>query len=169
MDPNWEILMIFVRWKAKVEIAGLTLGHAGNVCLAFVFFPVTRSSSLLRLLGLTSESSIKYHIWLGHITLALFSAHSLYFIIFWASTNKISQVHHFSIWPNIRFGFWLLLKDRKLVRQIVTKTVYQKKKNLKQPAFQKTLSSLVPFPWKQKRNQNKTKECREILPCCWNW
>lgn len=72
------------RWEAKLESAALMLGLVGNICLAFLFFPVTRGSSVLRLIGLTSESSIKYHIWLGHIVMTLFTAHGLCYIIFWA-------------------------------------------------------------------------------------
>lgn len=68
------------------------LGLVGNICLSFLFFPVTRGSSILQLVGLTSESSIKYHIWLGHTAMTLFTAHSLCNIIFWCSTNQISEV-----------------------------------------------------------------------------
>ncbi|KAL3837677.1 hypothetical protein ACJIZ3_022268 [Penstemon smallii] len=65
------------------------LGYIGNTCWAFLFFPVTRGSSILPLFGLTSESSIKYHIWLGHISTVLFAAHSIGFIIYWAMTNQM--------------------------------------------------------------------------------
>lgn len=68
------------------------LGLVGNICLAFLFFPVTRGSSILQLIGLTSESSIKYHIWLGHIAMTLFTAHGLCYIIFWAKTNQVTEV-----------------------------------------------------------------------------
>ncbi|XP_015878393.3 ferric reduction oxidase 2-like [Ziziphus jujuba] len=79
-------------WEAKLEMSGLMLGLVGNICLAFLFFPVTRGSSILRLIGLTSESSIKYHIWLGHIVMTIFTAHGLCYIIFWTQTNQISEV-----------------------------------------------------------------------------
>ncbi|KAK8916359.1 Ferric reduction oxidase 2 [Platanthera zijinensis] len=79
-------------WEAKLYDAGVYLGLAGNICIAFLFFPVTRMSSLLPLIGLTSESSIKYHIWLGHLALTLFSAHGLCFIVSWASSDQISEM-----------------------------------------------------------------------------
>ncbi|PON58180.1 Cytochrome b245, heavy chain [Parasponia andersonii] len=79
-------------WEAKLESSALMLGLVGNICLAFLFFPVTRGSSILQLIGLTSESSIKYHIWLGHIAMTLFTAHGLCYIIFSAKTNQISQM-----------------------------------------------------------------------------
>ncbi|CAA2991222.1 ferric reduction oxidase 4-like, partial [Olea europaea subsp. europaea] len=70
-------------WEAKFRSVSLRLGYIGNTCWAFLFFPVTRGSSLLPLVGLTSESSIKYHIWLGHLSTVLFAAHSIGFIIYW--------------------------------------------------------------------------------------
>ncbi|RWR89449.1 ferric reduction oxidase 2-like protein [Cinnamomum micranthum f. kanehirae] len=79
-------------WEAKLSSAALRLGLVGSVCCAFLFFPVTRGSSILPLIGLTSEGSIKYHIWLGHIVMILFTAHGLCYIIYWASTNQISQM-----------------------------------------------------------------------------
>ncbi|KAK9082841.1 hypothetical protein Scep_029312 [Stephania cephalantha] len=77
-------------WQAKFRSVSLRLGYIGNVCMAFLFFPVTRGSSILPLVGLTSESSIKYHIWLGHLSMALFTAHSVGFIIYWAMTSQMS-------------------------------------------------------------------------------
>ncbi|KAF8380183.1 hypothetical protein HHK36_027665 [Tetracentron sinense] len=79
-------------WEAKLDSAALRLGLVGNICLAFLFFPVTRGSSVLPLVGLTSEASIKYHIWLGHIVMTLFTTHGLCYIIFWASTDQISEM-----------------------------------------------------------------------------
>ncbi|KAI4364718.1 hypothetical protein MLD38_020773 [Melastoma candidum] len=79
-------------WEARLESAGVLLGVVGNIGLAFLFFPVTRGSSLLAFFGLTSESSIKYHIWLGHVVMTLFSTHGLCLIIYWSATHQISQM-----------------------------------------------------------------------------
>ncbi|QCE02713.1 ferric reduction oxidase 2-like isoform X2 [Vigna unguiculata] len=79
-------------WEEKLDAAGLMLGVVGNMCLAFMFFPVARGSSLLPLFGLTSESCIKYHIWLGHIAMLLFTAHGFSFIIHWAIINHMSAM-----------------------------------------------------------------------------
>ncbi|KAI9110029.1 hypothetical protein K1719_019070 [Acacia pycnantha] len=79
-------------WQEKLETAALRLGLVGEMCLAFLFFPVARSSSVLPLLGLTSESCIKYHIWIGHIVMTLFTLHGSFYIIFWATTHQISQM-----------------------------------------------------------------------------
>ncbi|KAJ0245336.1 Ferric reduction oxidase 2 [Hirschfeldia incana] len=79
-------------WQAKLESAAFRIGLLGNICLAFLFLPVARGSSLLPAVGLTSESSIKYHIWLGHMVIAIFAAHGLCYIIYWVSVNEISQM-----------------------------------------------------------------------------
>ncbi|XP_062000921.1 ferric reduction oxidase 4-like [Rosa rugosa] len=83
-------------WEAKLRSVSYRLGLTGNICLAFLFFPVTRGSSILALVGLTSESSIKYHIWLGHLSMVLFAAHSLGYIIFWAITNQMAEMLEWS-------------------------------------------------------------------------
>ncbi|GFZ16923.1 ferric reduction oxidase 2 [Actinidia rufa] len=90
-------------WEAKLDSAALRLGLVGNLCLAFLFFPVTRGSSVLPLFGLTSEASVKYHIWLGHIVMTLFTAHGLCYIIYWAVTHQLLEV--------------ALLYEKKLVRK----------------------------------------------------
>ncbi|CAA7017342.1 unnamed protein product [Microthlaspi erraticum] len=79
-------------WQAMLEGMAIRIGLVGNVCLAFLFIPVVRGSSLLPVLGLTSESSIKYHIWLGHLLMPIFTVHGLCFIIYWASMHEISQM-----------------------------------------------------------------------------
>ena len=62
--------------------------------MALLFFPVARGSSLLPLVGLTSEASIKYHVWLGHLAMVIFTAHGLCYIFFWASTDQIDEVYN---------------------------------------------------------------------------
>ncbi|XP_040961826.1 ferric reduction oxidase 2 isoform X1 [Gossypium hirsutum] len=79
-------------WEMKLFEVALWIGLTGNVCLAFLFYPVTRGSSVLPLLGLTSEGSIKYHIWLGHMTMVLFTIHGICYIIDWAVTGNISEM-----------------------------------------------------------------------------
>ncbi|KAK7374309.1 hypothetical protein VNO80_07737 [Phaseolus coccineus] len=79
-------------WKKRLASAGVKLGLVGNICLVFLFFPVVRSSSVLPLLGLTPESCIKYHIWLGHIAMTLFTAHGISFIVYWAVTHQLSKM-----------------------------------------------------------------------------
>lgn len=79
-------------WEVKLENAALRIGLVGNFCLVFLFFPVTRASSLLPLIGLTSESSVRYHIWMGHITMFVFTVHGLLYFLYWASINRFDEV-----------------------------------------------------------------------------
>lgn len=79
-------------WQEKIESVALRLGLVGNICLALLFFPVTRGSTVLPIFGLTSEGCIKYHIWLGHVLMTLFTTHGVCYIIYWASTHQISQM-----------------------------------------------------------------------------
>ncbi|KAJ0590783.1 putative ferric-chelate reductase (NADH) [Helianthus annuus] len=75
------------RWQSKLSSVALRFRLIGNLCLAFLFFPVTRGSSILLLFGLTSEANIKYHIWLGHIVMTLFTSHGVCYIIYWIVTK----------------------------------------------------------------------------------
>ncbi|PIA49253.1 hypothetical protein AQUCO_01300242v1 [Aquilegia coerulea] len=79
-------------WQKRLKTAAFRLGLVGNLCFVFLFFPVARGSSILPLFGLTSESSIKYHVWLGHMALALFAAHSLGYIVYWVATEQFSEM-----------------------------------------------------------------------------
>ncbi|KAL0426033.1 UNVERIFIED_CONTAM: Ferric reduction oxidase 2 [Sesamum radiatum] len=53
---------------------------------------VTRGSSILPMLGLTSEASIKYHIWLGNLAMSLFTAHGFLYILYWSITHRLSEM-----------------------------------------------------------------------------
>nr|KYP77111.1 hypothetical protein KK1_021382 [Cajanus cajan] len=79
-------------WEEKLSTAASIFGVVGNICLAFLFFPVARGSCMLPLLGLTSENSIKYHVWIGHMTMLLFTFHGICYIIVWAAIHKISSM-----------------------------------------------------------------------------
>ncbi|CAN1793558.1 Ferric reduction oxidase 2 [Linum perenne] len=79
------------RWELKLDLGGLWLGIVGNICLTLLFFPVARGSSVLPFFGLTSEGSIKYHIWLGHMVLIFFTSHGICYIAHWSITHQMSE------------------------------------------------------------------------------
>ncbi|OIW00354.1 hypothetical protein TanjilG_29921 [Lupinus angustifolius] len=91
-DDVLVLSFLWGRWERRLVKTAIRFGQVGNICFAFLFYPVARASSLLPLLGLTSERCIKYHIWLGHITMTLFTLHGLCFIIFWAVTGQTSKM-----------------------------------------------------------------------------
>ncbi|KAK9665457.1 hypothetical protein RND81_14G113200 [Saponaria officinalis] len=76
-------------WLMRFRSVSLRLGYASNVAWAFVFFPVTRFSSILPLVGLTYESSIKYHIWIGQVVMILSALHTVGFFVYWLITNQL--------------------------------------------------------------------------------
>ncbi|KAL2341483.1 hypothetical protein Fmac_009423 [Flemingia macrophylla] len=74
-----------------LEIMGLRLGAIGLMCLAFLFIPVSRGSVLLRYIDIPFEHATKYHVWLGHLTMVLFTLHGLLFVIAWAMDGRLVQ------------------------------------------------------------------------------
>ena len=80
-------------------MTGLRFGMIGLLCLAFLFLPVARGSVLLRLIDIPFEHATKYHVWLGHLTMMLFTLHGLFYVIAW--TIKGTLVKEVS--PHIGF------------------------------------------------------------------
>ncbi|CAN6461951.1 unnamed protein product [Victoria cruziana] len=78
-------------WQAKLERASFWLSIVGVLCAAFLFIPVSRGSVLLKLAGLTFEESVKYHKWLGHIVMAIFTVHGICFITIWTYSNNLQK------------------------------------------------------------------------------
>jgi hypothetical protein len=70
---------------------GVRFGWIGLYCSAFLFLPVARGSVLLRFIDIPFEHAIRYHIWLGHLTLLLFTIHGLLFVIAWAIEGDLLQ------------------------------------------------------------------------------
>ncbi|KAJ8754927.1 hypothetical protein K2173_015439 [Erythroxylum novogranatense] len=66
-----------------LELTGLRLGMIGLFCLAFLFLPIARGSVLLRFVDIPFEHATRYHVWLGHLTMILFTLHGLFYVIGW--------------------------------------------------------------------------------------
>ncbi|XP_052205314.1 ferric reduction oxidase 7, chloroplastic-like [Diospyros lotus] len=67
-----------------LELTGLRFGGIGIFCLAFLFLPVARGSILLRLVNIPFEHGARYHVWLGHLTMTVFTLHGLFYIAAWS-------------------------------------------------------------------------------------
>ncbi|KAG6548648.1 hypothetical protein Mapa_009802 [Marchantia paleacea] len=78
------------------EAVGVILGKAILVPFALLWIPVSRGSPLLRAAGIPFEHAVKYHTWLGMLTLWLVIAHSIVFILSWPATNHTSKLWR---WP----------------------------------------------------------------------
>lgn len=74
-----------------LQLSGLRLGSVGLFCLGFLFVPVARGSILLRLIDIPFEHAAKYHVWLGHATMALFTAHGLCYLLAWGLEGRFLQ------------------------------------------------------------------------------
>ncbi|KDP43661.1 hypothetical protein JCGZ_24119 [Jatropha curcas] len=78
-------------------------GLAGIFCLAFLFIPLARSSLLLCLVNIPSQRAIRYHIWLGHLRMLLFTFHGLIYYNAFSSLLlgipqlSLLQSHPFSV------------------------------------------------------------------------
>ncbi|XP_047953212.1 ferric reduction oxidase 7, chloroplastic-like, partial [Salvia hispanica] len=72
-----------------LELIGLRLGVIGLFCVALLFLPVARGSLLLRLIDIPFEHAARYHVWLGHLTMLLFTLHGLFYAIAWTIEGRL--------------------------------------------------------------------------------
>ncbi|GFY94643.1 ferric reduction oxidase 6 [Actinidia rufa] len=82
-----------------LELTGLRFGLIGLFCLAFLFLPVARGSVLLRLIDIPFEHATRYHVWLGHLTMLIFTLHGLFYIVAWAMQGRL--LREILEWKNI--------------------------------------------------------------------
>lgn len=80
-----------------MEITGRQFGLIGLFCLAFLFLPVARGSILLRLIDIPFEHATRYHVWLGHLTMVIFTIHGLFYVAAWALEGRLIQQVSLSI------------------------------------------------------------------------
>ncbi|KAF3970840.1 hypothetical protein CMV_005498 [Castanea mollissima] len=67
-----------------LQMSAYSFGLIGLTCLAFLFLPVARGSILLRLIDIPFEHAIRYHVWVGNLTMFLLTLHGLCYMIVWA-------------------------------------------------------------------------------------
>ncbi|KFK22244.1 hypothetical protein AALP_AAs62663U000200 [Arabis alpina] len=75
-----------------LEVTGLRFGMIGLLCMVFLFLPVSRGSILLRLIDVPFEHATRYHVWLGHITMAFFSLHGLCYVVGWTIQGRLLEL-----------------------------------------------------------------------------
>ncbi|KAI3947465.1 hypothetical protein MKW92_049155 [Papaver armeniacum] len=83
--PFWE------ESYQMLELSGLRIGSIGLFCLALLFIPITRGSFLLRFIDIPFELATRYHVWLGHLTMVIFSAHGLCYLVAWAMQGRLLE------------------------------------------------------------------------------
>lgn len=89
MDKPSLFDIFHYRSEVMLELSGLRLGVIGAYCLAFLFLPVARGSALLRLVDIPFEQAARYHVWLGHLTMLLFTLHGLCYVIAWTMQGRL--------------------------------------------------------------------------------
>ncbi|KAL9813776.1 Ferric reduction oxidase 7 [Arabidopsis thaliana] len=62
------------------------------VVYGFLFLPISRGSILLRLIDIPFEHATRYHVWLGHITMAFFSLHGLCYVVGWIIQGQLLEL-----------------------------------------------------------------------------
>ncbi|KAK9928619.1 hypothetical protein M0R45_025744 [Rubus argutus] len=82
-------LTFIVKSCLFLEILGLRFGLIGLFCLSFLFLPVSRGSVLLRLINIPFEHATRYHVWLGHLTMLLFTIHGLLYVVAWTVEGRL--------------------------------------------------------------------------------
>ncbi|KAD3067446.1 hypothetical protein E3N88_35326 [Mikania micrantha] len=95
----FEITHTGKRYVLLLELTGLKFGFIGLICMAFLFLPVARGTVLLRLIGIPFEHATRYHVWLGHLTMTIFTLHGLFYVIAWAIEGRLIQ--ELTAWKNI--------------------------------------------------------------------
>ncbi|EEF46631.1 ferric-chelate reductase, putative [Ricinus communis] len=78
-----------LKWSWFFRMTARGFGLVGAFCLSFMFIPVSRGSVLLRLLNIPFEHAIRYHIWLGHLCMCLFTLHGSFYFIGWIMSGEI--------------------------------------------------------------------------------
>ncbi|KAJ7946500.1 Ferric reduction oxidase [Quillaja saponaria] len=95
--PSFKPKSIFM-----LEFLGFRFGSIGLACMAFLFLPVSRGSVLLRLINIPFEHATRYHVWLGHLTMLLFTLHGLLYVIGWAMEGRLLE--KMLEWHNVGFA-----------------------------------------------------------------
>uniref|UniRef100_A0A7N0TXN5 FAD-binding FR-type domain-containing protein n=2 Tax=Kalanchoe fedtschenkoi TaxID=63787 RepID=A0A7N0TXN5_KALFE len=80
-----------LEWSKILEESGLRLGSIGLFCLAFLFIPISRGSVLLRFVDIPFEHATRYHVWLGHLTMAIFTLHGIAYVIGWTMEGHLIE------------------------------------------------------------------------------
>lgn len=104
----------YARWAAVEEIIvlgdeknwlaldqwGVAFGLALIPLFLILFWPCAQNSWLNSALGLSWGRMIKYHRWVGHITLWTMTAHGVTYLLLWALEPGVNFWHEFSSWQD---------------------------------------------------------------------
>lgn len=80
------------RWQLKVEKTAEMFGRTLPFMITLLFIPVTRGSPILRLIDVPFEHAVRYHRWLGQLTMILATAHAAIYCMYYGSRQQLYQV-----------------------------------------------------------------------------
>ncbi|TMW57505.1 hypothetical protein Poli38472_003430 [Pythium oligandrum] len=81
-----------LNFTAYLDCWGLGLGYAAMFNIAFLFLPSTRDSAWMELLGISYANGIKYHRWVGVLTVVTSLLHTIFYY-----------------WMYIRMDMWVMM------------------------------------------------------------
>ncbi|KAL6785951.1 FRE1D [Auxenochlorella protothecoides x Auxenochlorella symbiontica] len=87
--------------QLRLEYAGLYFGVLLFIDIWLLLIPVPQSSYLHELTGLDYHQMIRWHRWMGHITMIVTSLHGILYYIFWGITHDFW--HEFSDWSTLHY------------------------------------------------------------------
>jgi len=82
---------VHFRWQLKFLKIATRCGLLAEICLALLLFPILRGLSILRLLGIQFEASVRYHIWLGTSMVFFATLHGAGTLFVWGISHYIQN------------------------------------------------------------------------------
>ncbi|KAG0625705.1 hypothetical protein M758_2G075000 [Ceratodon purpureus] len=87
-----EIPGLEKKWQAKLDKSGELFGKVIPFTMTLLFLPVTRGSPILRLIHVPFEHAVRYHRWLGHLTMLLITSHGVIYSIYYSSRHETHMI-----------------------------------------------------------------------------
>ncbi|KAG0568392.1 hypothetical protein KC19_6G016700 [Ceratodon purpureus] len=87
-----EIPGLEKRWQAKLDKSGELFGKVIPFAMTLLFVPITRGSPIMRLIHVPFEHAVRYHRWLGHLTMVLIATHGVLYSIYYYSRHEMHMV-----------------------------------------------------------------------------
>lgn len=96
IDTDWIATLNLRRWALKWDKLSDALGKALPFTIGCLFMPVARGSPILRLIDVPFEQAVKYHRWMGYLTVLLVVVHGATYGVYAGAIHKIELVR---AWP----------------------------------------------------------------------
>jgi ferric-chelate reductase len=101
------------RWQRKLDKCSLSLGLVLPFTIALLFLPVTRGSPILRMIDVPFEQAVKYHRWIGNLTVLLVALHGILYGVYYGVIHQVHlvndhQIHLNYLYSNLNLIIWRL-------------------------------------------------------------